>query len=129
MPSPGRGYRVDGIHLRNHCLGEGVFFGPFDEDIKKRPEKAKKKCKERYPKGTRFRYTVKLDFTPFKLNRRWMSLFFNYLVRHQPSYRLVDKVVGLRLLSFAYFAVKRSRSKMVPKIARKSAMGLDAIFK
>ena len=58
-----------------------------------------------------------------------MSLFFNYLVRHQPSYRLVDKVVGLRLLSYAYFAVKRSRPKMVPRIARKSAMGLDAIFK
>lgn len=111
------------------ALAREYFFRPFDEDIKKRLEKAKKKYKKRYPKGTRLRYTVKLDFTPFKLNRRWMSLFFNYLVRHQPSYRLVDKVVGLRLLSFAYFAVKRSRPKMVPKIARKSAMGLDAIFK
>ena len=48
------------------ALAREYFFRPFDEGIKKRLEKAKKKYKKRYPKGTRFRYTVKLDFTPFK---------------------------------------------------------------
>lgn len=111
------------------ALARVYFFRPYDEDIRKQLEKAKKKYKKRYPKGSRFRYTVKLDFEPFQLNRRYLLFFFKYLVRKRPSYRIVDRVVGLRLLSIAYFALKRSRPKVVPKIARKSAMGLDAVFK
>jgi len=111
------------------ALAREYFFRPFDEDIRKRLQKAKKEYKKRYPKGARYRYTVKLDFEPMKLNRRWISLFFTYLVRQRPSYRFIDKIIGLRLLSFVYFVLKRSRPKMVPKIARKSAMGLDAVFK
>ena len=72
---------------------------------------------------------MKLDFKPFKINRRYIALFFNHLVRRTPGYRFVDKIIGLRLLSIAYFVLKRSRPKLVPKIARKSAMGIDAIFK
>ena len=111
------------------ALAREYFFRPFDDDIRQRLEKAKKKYKKRYPKGSRFRYTVKLDFNPFKLNRKYFRLFFNYLVRRTPSYRFIDKIIGLRLLSLAYFVLKRSRPKVVPKIARKSAMGIDAVFK
>lgn len=111
------------------ALAREYFFRPFDEEMKSRLKKAKKIYKKRYPKGSRFRYTVKLDFQPFKLNRRYLGFFKSYLLRKRPSYRLVDKIIGLRLLSIAYFVLKRSRPKMVPKIARKSAMGLDAIFK
>jgi len=50
-------------------------------------------------------------------------------VRKKPSYRIVDRIIGLHLLSLVYFTLKRSRPKMVPKIARKSAMGIDAVFK
>jgi len=111
------------------ALAREYFFRPYDEDIRKRLENAKKKYKEKYPKGSRFRYTVKLDFQPFKLNRRYLQMFFKHLVRKKPAYRFIDKIIGLRLLSIAYFVLKRTRPKMVPKIARKSAMGLDAIFK
>lgn len=111
------------------ALAREYFFRPFDKDIRKRLEKAKKKYKKRYPKGSRFRYTVKLDFKPFKLSRRYFRWFFNYLVRHTPGYRYIDRIIGMRLLSIAYFVLKRSRPKMVPKIARKSAMGIDAVFK
>ncbi len=111
------------------ALGREYFFRPEDTEIRQRLEKAKKQYKQRYPRGSRFRYTVKFDFKPFKWNRRYIALFFNYLVRRTPGYRFVDKIIGLRLLSIAYFVLKRSRPKLVPKIARKSAMGLDAIFK
>ena len=111
------------------ALAREYFFRPFDEDIRKRLKKAKKRYKKRYPKGSRYRYTVKLDFEPVKLNRRWIMLFSTYLVRRRPDYRFIDKIIGLRLLSLVYFVLKRSRPKMVPKIARKSAMGLDAVFK
>lgn len=111
------------------ALGREYFFRPFDEEIRTRLELAKKQYKRRYPKGSRYRYTIKLDFKPFKLNGRYISLFLNHLVRRNPGYRFVDKIIGLRLLSIVYFVLKRSRPKMVPKIARKSAMGIDAIFK
>lgn len=111
------------------ALSREYFFRPFDEEIRDRLERAKKQYKKRYPRGSRYRYTVKLDFKPFKLNARFISLFFHYLVRRTPDYRFVDKIIGLRLLSIAYFVLKRSRPKMVPKIARRSAMGIDAIFK
>lgn len=111
------------------ALGREYFFRPDDEGIRKRLEKAKKKYKKRYPRGSRYRYTVKFDFKPFKLSARYIALFFNQLVRRKPAYRFVDKIIGLRLLSIAYFVLKRSRPKRIPKIARKSAMGIDAIFK
>lgn len=111
------------------ALAREYFFRPYDEDIRERLEKAKKKYKRRFPKGTRFRYTVKLDFKPFRLNRKYIGFFANQLVRGTPGYRIIDRIVGLRLLSIAYFVLKRSRPKLMPKIARKSAMGIDAVFK
>ncbi|MDF1739243.1 MAG: hypothetical protein P1U86_08795 [Verrucomicrobiales bacterium] len=111
------------------ALAREYFFRPFDDEMKARLEKAKKKYKKRYPKGSRYRYTVKLDFKPFKLNRRYLGFFKAHLLRKKSAYRFIDKIIGLRLLSLVYFALKRTRPKMVPKIARKSAMGLDAIFK
>ncbi|MDA7926646.1 hypothetical protein N9B21_01255 [Verrucomicrobiales bacterium] len=111
------------------ALAREYFFRPFDDEMRERLEQAKSKYKKRYPKGSRYRYTVKLDFKPFKLNRRYLGFFKNHLLRKQPSYRFIDKIIGPRLLSIVYFALKRTRPKVVPKIARKSAMGLDAIFK
>jgi hypothetical protein len=111
------------------ALAREYFFRPDDEELRKRLEKAKKQYKKRYPRGSRFRYSVKYDFKPFKLGSRSIRLFLKYLVRQTPDYRFIDKIIGLRLLSIAYFVLKRSRPKIVPKIARKSAMGLDAIFK
>lgn len=111
------------------ALAREYFFRPYDDEMRARLETAKKQYKRRYPKGSRYRYTVKLDFKPFKLNRRYLGFFKAHLLRNQPGYRFIDKIIGLRLLSIVYFALKRTRPRMVPKIARKSAMGLDAIFK
>lgn len=111
------------------ALAREYFFRPDDAEIRARLARAKKQYKRHYPRGSRFRYSVKYDFKPFKLGRRSIGLCFKYLVRTSPDYRFIDKILGLRLLSLVYFALKRSRPKMVPKIARKSAMGLDAIFK
>jgi len=111
------------------ALAREYFFRPFDEEIKARLKRAKKRYKKRYPRGSRFRYAVKLDFKPWQLNRRYIILIFRYLVRDRPSYRVIDRIIGLRLLSVAYLVLKRSRPRMVPRFARKSAMGIDAVFK
>ncbi len=111
------------------ALAREYFFRPYDEEIRDRLKAAKKAYKRRYPRGTRFRYAVKLDFEPFKLNARYLNWFFNYCLREQHKYRIVDRLFFLRLLSLIYSVIKRARPRMIPKFARKSAMGIDAIFR
>lgn len=111
------------------ALAREYFLRRDDEEMRVRLEKTKKQYKRRYPRGSRYRYSVKYDFKPFRLGKRSIGLCLRYLLRRTPDYRFIDKIIGLRLLSFVYFALKRSRPKIVPKIARKSAMGLDAVFK
>ncbi len=111
------------------ALAREYFFRPFDERIRNELIAAKKAYKKRYPRNTRVRYTVALDFNRTKINNRFIAWSLKYLVRQAPAYRFGEKIVGMRLLSFAYFFLKRSRPKMIPKLARKSAMGIDAIFK
>ncbi|MCB1078535.1 MAG: hypothetical protein KDM64_11975, partial [Verrucomicrobiae bacterium] len=111
------------------ALAREYFFRPFDDDIRLQLKQAKKAYKKRYPRGTRFRYAVKLDFEPFHLNARYLNWFFNYCLREQHKYRIIDRLFFLRLLALIYSVVKRARPKMIPKFARKSAMGIDAIFR
>jgi hypothetical protein len=63
------------------------------------------------------------------MKARHVAWFTKYLLRDQPGYRFIDRIIGLRLLSFSYRVLKRTRPKMIPGFARKSAMGIDAIFK
>ena len=111
------------------ALGREYFFRPYDDEIRKRLKKAKKAYKKRYPRGTRYRYSVQLDFEPFQLNARYLNWFFNYCVREQHTYRIVDRLFFLRFLSLLYSVVRRTRPRMIPKFARKSAMGIDTVFR
>ncbi len=111
------------------ALSREYLFRPLDDEIKERLEYVKAAYKKKYPRGNRYRYAVKMDFSPFKFNKRIMGMFFTYMTKKQPGYRLIDKIVGLRLLSIAHVFLKRSRPRLVPKFSRKSAMGIDAIFK
>ena len=111
------------------ALAREYFFRPFNAEMADRLEEAKKVYKIKYPRGTRFRYAIRLNLAPFRLKARHISLLSRYLVRNRPRYRLIDHIIGLRLLSFSYRVLKRTRPKMIPKFARKSAMGIDAIFR
>jgi hypothetical protein len=111
------------------ALAREYFFRPFDEEIQTRLMAAKKAYKKKYPRGTRYRYAIKINLSPFRMKARHVAWFTKYLLRDQPGYRFIDRIIGLRLLSFSYRVLKRARPKMIPGFARKSAMGIDAIFK
>lgn len=111
------------------ALAREYFFRPYTPEIRDRLKAAKKAYKRRYPRGTRFRYAVKLDFEPFRLSPRALGWLFDLCVREQDSYRLIDRLIFLRLLPVLYGLVKRARPRVIPKFARKSAMGIDAIFR
>lgn len=111
------------------ALAREYYLLPYSEELRARLKQAKKDYKLRYPAGSRPRYKVKLSFKPLRVRRRYLGWLVDLLLRRQRRYRLLDHLLTLHLLSFTYRLVHVSRPKLIPKFARKRAMGLEAIFK
>jgi hypothetical protein len=120
-------------HMRDFfgiiLLARRYYFLPFDESLAEDIRLAKKAYKARYPATERERYRIKVSFTPFHIKRRTLSWASSLLLRKQRGYRIVDHLFTLHLLGFAYRIFKPSDPKKIPKLLRKSAMGVDALFK
>lgn len=125
---------VDDIeHMRDFfgiiLLARRYYFLPFDEALAEQIRSAKRTYKARYPSTERKRYKIKVSFTPFHIKRRTLSWASSILLRKQRGYRIVDHLFTLHLLGFAYRIFKPRDPKKIPKLLRKSAMGVDALFK
>jgi hypothetical protein len=125
---------VDDIRYMQHsfkilALARQYFFYPYDQSIRKRLTAARKQYKKAYPNGTRPRYRICLDFKPFRVQRRFVNWFLSVALRRGRGYRLVDQIFVIHLLSLIYRIVRTTRSDLIPRFARKSAMGIDAIFR
>lgn len=128
MPVADVEYMEDTFRLL--ALAREYYFGSGDDDVQERIRVAKKAYKTKYPKGgPRYRYRIKLDFTPLMLQPRYLRWGFSLLFRRKRGYRLVDRIVTLHALSLIYRWVARKRPHWVPKFARESAMGVDAVFR
>lgn len=128
------GLPVDDIeHMRDFLLlallARRYYFLPFDQALADEIEAAKKAYKERWPKETRNRYRVKISFQPFPLKRRTLSLAARLLLRKQRGYRVIDRVFTLHLSGIAYRTLRPRDPREMPKFLRKSAMGVDAVFR
>lgn len=123
----------DIIHMRDLFslihLARQYYFLPYDETLATRIRTAKKEYKKRYPPEVRDRYRIKISFEPFKVKRRTLSWASSLLLRKKRRYRLIDHLFTLHLLSYAYRLFKPRNPKNIPKFLRKSAMGLDSLFK
>ncbi|GAA5481042.1 hypothetical protein [Haloferula sargassicola] len=111
------------------CLARRYYFLPFDEEIVEALKNAKTVYKRNWPKSERQRYRIKLSFQPFHLKRRTIGWVAGILLRKKRGYRLLDHVFTLNLLGLAYRASKPRRKQDMPKFLRKSAMGIDSLFK
>jgi hypothetical protein len=110
-------------------LARRYYLLPFDEDLANRIRCAKKHYKQRWPSELRQRYRIKISFEPFKVKRRTLAWGAGLLLRKQRGYRWVDRVFTLHLLGFLFRIFRRRDPKAVPKLLRKSAMGIDVLFK
>lgn len=110
-------------------LARRYYFLPFDEELANRIRCAKKRYKQRWPSDARQRYRIKISFEPFKVKRRTLAWVGGLLLRKQRGYRWVDRVFTLHLLGFLFHSFRRRDPKAMPKILRKSAMGIDVLFK
>jgi hypothetical protein len=111
-------------------LAREYIFSDESEAMVERIRAAKRAYKDKYPKrGTRYRYRVKLDFTPLMLQPRYLRWGLNLLFRRKRGYRLVDRIVTLHLLSMIYRLIAKRRPQWVPAFAKESAMGVDVVFR
>ena len=111
------------------ALAREYYFEPYSVELRDRLKRAKKGYKKRYPNGSRPRYRVKLDFEPFRLRSRQLGWLLHVATRRKRGYRMIDHVLTLHLFSSLFRLAHRARPKMIPKFARKTAMGIDAVFR
>ncbi|MEO7098716.1 MAG: hypothetical protein ABI162_05100 [Luteolibacter sp.] len=125
---------VDDIeHMRDFfsliLLARRYYFLPFDEQLSSQIQKAKKRYKQRWPRELRQRFRVKVSFEPFKLKHRTLSWAAGLLLRRKRGYRMIDHLFTLSLLGIIYRAFQPRNPQAMPKLMRKSAMGVDVLFK
>lgn len=120
-------------HWRDFChlirLARRYYFLPFDPALGERIRASKKAYKKAWPSERRQRYRIKVSFEPFKVKRQTLGWLSTLLLRRQRGYRLIDHVFTLNLLGFIFRLFRPGKSKAVPKFLRKSAMGVDALFR
>ncbi|MBE2215556.1 MAG: hypothetical protein IAE82_16915 [Opitutaceae bacterium] len=111
-------------------LARRYFFLPARADLEAEILAAKAAYKSRWPRTRRQRYRIRTSFEPFQLRGRTSRWLFSLLIRRQRGYRTVlDHLLTLRVLSWIYRLFRVSRGKSLPKFIRKTAMGVDALFR
>ena len=108
-------------------LARRFYFSDADVAIQQEILAAKKAYKARWPKSRRYR--IKTDFSAFHIKRRTLRWTTALLLRRQRGYRFLDHVFTLNLLGIAFRFFQRRFPKKIPKFLRKSAMGVESLFR
>jgi len=111
------------------ALAREYYFMPYDDGIRMRIKAAKRAYKKKYPKELRPRYRIKTDFSSTPLPSHHLGWLVRLLVRRRRGYRMIDHLLVLHFLALIYRLITRRKPKLVPKFARKSAMGIGTLFR
>ncbi|MGE9271114.1 MAG: hypothetical protein ACQKBU_09960 [Verrucomicrobiales bacterium] len=124
---------VDLEHWRDFChlirLARRYYFLPYDPALVQQIREAKTTYKKSWPRSSRERYRIKLFFEPFRMKRRTLTWLTSLLLRRRRGYRMIDQLFTLNLLGMLFRIIRTSNPKAVPKFLRKSAMGVDTLFR
>lgn len=111
-------------------LARRYYLLPDDPAIRAEIKAAKKAYKLRWPRTLRQRYRIRVNYDPAPLTRRTISWLFGLLIRRQRGYRSVlDRLFTLSALSWIYRLFRTRHEEAMPKFFRKSAMGVDSLFR
>lgn len=127
LPTDDIEHMDDFFHLV--LLARRYYFLPFDESVAERIHAGKAAYKLRWPKEKRQRYRIKVSFEPFPMTRRTLAMAATLLLRRKRGYRWVDRVFTLYLSGIVFRALRPRDPAAMPKFLRKSAMGVDVLFK
>ncbi|HEY5953692.1 MAG TPA: hypothetical protein VIT18_04960 [Terrimicrobiaceae bacterium] len=111
-------------------LARRYYFLPPDPALAEEIRTAKRAYKVRWPRSARQRYRIRLDLEPGRFNRRTVNWLLGLLVRRHRGYRhVLDRLFTLNALSWIYFLFRVRHQETLPKFLRKTAMGLDSLFR
>jgi hypothetical protein len=111
-------------------LARSYYLLPADAELDEEIRSAKRAYKARWPRTVRQRYRIRLDLEPARLNRRTVNWLLGLLVRRHRGYRhVLDRLFTLNALSWIYFLFRTHHQKALPKFLRKTAMGIDSLFR
>lgn len=115
----------DFFHLL--LLARRYYLLPHDPRLETIIRDAKRAYKARWPRDRRYR--VKTGFAPVPVSRRTIAIGAALLLRRKRGYRLIDRLLVLRLVGPLYRIFQRCNPGLMPKFLRKSAMGVEALFR
>jgi hypothetical protein len=111
-------------------LARRYYFEPPGAALEAEIMAAKAAYKARWPRPARQRYRLRTSFDSLPVNARTFRWLVALLVRRKRGYRAVlDHFFTLRVLSWIYRLFRTRNEKALPKLARKTAMGVDALFR
>ena len=111
-------------------LARRFYLLPPDDVLEARIKAAKDAYKKRWPRSHRQRYRIRTSFDSSRLGRRTVAWLAGLLIRRQRGYRhVLDRLFTLNALSWIYRFFHARHSRALPKFLRKSAMGVDALFR
>ncbi len=120
-------------HWRDFCyllrLARRYYFLPYEPELTEKIRAAKRAYKKIWPREVRQRYRIKVSFEPFRVQRHTLGWMAALLLRRRRGYRLIDHVFTLNLLGLAYRLFRPRDPKRMPKFLRKSAMGVEVLFR
>jgi hypothetical protein len=111
-------------------LARRYYLLPPDPALDRQIKAAKKAYKKRWPRSHRQRYRIRTSLETSRLGRRTVSWLAGLLIRRQRGYRhVLDRVFTLNVLSWIYRLFQVRHRKALPKFMRKTAMGVDSLFR
>lgn len=123
----------DILHWRDFCgiirLARRYYFLPYDDETAAGIRRAKRAYKQAWPKGRRQRYRIKVSFEPFQVGRATLARSSAVLLRRRRGYRFLDRVFTLNFLGLAFRVFLAHRKRDMPRFLRKSAMGVEVLFR
>jgi len=129
------GWSVDDVEFMRDTfaillLARRYYFTSSDSQLQTEILNAKAMYKQRWPRPQRQRYRLRTSFDQLNVNSLTLRWLFALLVRRKRGYRAVlDHFFTLRLLSWTWRLLRSRNEKALPKLARKTAMGVDALFR
>ncbi len=106
------------------ALSREYILGKFSEDLARRVSSFADTYHKTYPESFRLEY----DFSPLPPRKRLIELILQLSLRTTPDYRLIDRLVTIKLTSWVYPIVRKWQKKRLPDFARSQAMGIGVLF-
>jgi hypothetical protein len=107
------------------ALSREYYLGKWDPKIPRRIIREVEAYRRKYPHG----FHVVYDFSPVRFKKWLIKGLFKLSLRSHPHYRLIDRILIIRLAGLVYPVFHLWSRKRMPDFSHEQAMGLQVLFK